>query len=98
MLPVIPHFVNQCLIELNPEKKIKTEWPSFNEKILLEEKINFVVQVNGKKRGILKVNRDTDEDKILKLIMKDEILLKYVENKTIRKKIYIPNRLINIII
>ena len=98
MLPVIPHFVNQCLVELNFGKKIKTKWPSFNEDILLEEKINFVVQVNGKKRGILILNRGIDEDKILKEIMKDEILLKYVENKTIKKKIYIPNKLINIII
>ena len=98
MLPVIPHFANQCLIELNYNEKFKMEWPSFNENILLEEKINFVVQVNGKKRGILKLKRDSDEDKILNEIMKNEILLKYVENKTIKKKIFIPNKLINIII
>ena len=98
MLPVIPHFANQCLVELDYKKKIKIEWPSFNEDILLEEKINFVVQVNGKKRGILKLKRDIDEDRILNEIMKNEILLKYVENKTIKKKIFIPNKLINIII
>ena len=51
MLPVIPHLVNQCLIEINQGEKIKKEWPTFNENILLEEKINFVVQVNGKKEG-----------------------------------------------
>ena len=55
MLPVIPHFVNQCLIEINQGEKIKKEWPTFNENILLEEKINFVVQMNGKKRGIIKI-------------------------------------------
>ena len=98
MLPVIPHFANQCLVELDYKKKIKIEWPSFNENILLEEKINFVIQVNGKKRGILNLKRDIDEDKILNEIMKNEILLKYVENKTIKKKIFIPNKLINIII
>ena len=98
MLPVIPHFANQCLVELDYKKKIKIEWPSFDEDILLEEKINFVVQVNGKKRGILKLKRDIDEDRILNEIMKNEILLKYVENKTIKKKIFIPNKLINIII
>ena len=79
-------------------RKIKLEWPAFNEEILLEEKINFVVQINGKKRGILKLNRDLNEDKILSEIMKDEILLKYIQNETIKKKIYVPNRLINIII
>ena len=65
---------------------------------MLEEKINFVVQVNGKKRGILKLNRGTNEDEILDEIKKNEILLKYIENKSIKKKIYIPNKLINIII
>ncbi len=98
MLPVIPHFANQCLLELKNNKTIKLEWPALNEEILLEEKINFVVQINGKKRGILKLNRDLNEDKILSEIMKDEILLKYIQNETIKKKIYVPNRLINIII
>ena len=98
MLPVIPHFVNQCLIEINQGEKTKKEWPTFNENILLEEKINFVVQVNGKKRGILKLNRDMNEDKVLNEIKKNETLLKYIENKSIKNKIYIPNKLINIII
>ena len=98
MVPVIPHFANQCLVELNSKKDVKIEWPSFNENILLEEKINFVIQINGKKRGLLKLNRDIDENEILNEIIKNEILLKYVENKTIKKKIFIPNKLINIII
>ena len=98
MQPVIPHFANQCLKELNTGEKTKIEWPSINENILLEEKINLVVQFNGKKRGILKLNRDIEEEEILKEIYRNEILLKYIENKVIKKKIYIPNKLINIII
>ena len=98
MQPVIPHFANQCLKELNTGEKQKIEWPSINENILLEEKINLVVQFNGKKRGILKLNRDIEEEEILKEIYRNEILLKYIENKVIKKKIYIPNKLINIII
>ena len=82
----------------NIKKDIKIEWQSINENILIEENINFVVQINGKKRGILKIKRNIDEDKILNEIYNEQILSKYIDGKKIKKKIYIPNKLINIIV
>ena len=49
MMPVIPHFANECISLLKTNAKI--EWPKINENLLIEEKINFVIQINGKKRG-----------------------------------------------
>ena len=76
----------------------KINWPSFDEKILFEEKINYVVQINGKKRGILNLNRDIDEEKVFQEIIKDKNISKYISDKKINKKIFIPNKLINIIV
>ncbi len=95
MLPVIPHFASESLKLLNVNS---LKWPEYDEKLLIEEIITFVVQINGKTRGILKTNRDISDKDLIKIIKKQKNLYKYLENKEIKKKIFIPNKLINLII
>ena len=95
MSPVVPHLSNECLKNLS-SKHIK--WPEYDETILLEKTTNIVIQINGKKRGLLKTDIDTSEDKLLEKINKDETLKKYFNEKIIKRKIYIKNKLINFII
>ena len=47
MMPVIPHFANECIELLEDKSEIK--WPNINKTLLIEENINFVIQINGKK-------------------------------------------------
>ncbi len=95
MTPILPHFSNECLDAL----QIKgTKWPKYNESILKETIINIVVQINGKKRGLVKVELDTTEEKLFEIIKKDETLTKYINQKDYKKRIYIKNKLMNIII
>ena len=96
MIPVIPHFANECISLLKTDAKI--EWPKINENLLIEEKINFVIQINGKKRGLIKTNRDTTEKDLIELINTNAEIKKYIENQEVKKKIFVPNKLINIII
>ena len=65
---------------------------------LIEEKINFVVQINGKKRAILNIKRDMVENDILEIIKTNEEIEKFLKEQKIKKTIFVPNRLINIII
>ena len=95
MMPVIPHFSNECIELLKDKSKI--EWPDVNKQLLIEENINFVVQVNGKKRGLIKANRDISEEDLISLIKKNVEINKYIKNQEF-KKIFVPNKLINIII
>ena len=60
--------------------------------------MNFVIQVNGKKRGLIKANRDINEEEVLKQIQNDFTLSKYITDKKIKKKIFIKNKIINLII
>ena len=94
--PIIPHFSNECLEML--QIKNNFNWPNSKKELLLEKYVNFVVQINGKKRGIIKSKRDTSETELLDLINKDSLISKNIDNHQIKKKIFIPNRLINIII
>jgi len=95
MNPFIPHFSNECLNTIN-ENKIN--WPKISKKDLIEENINFVVQINGKKRAILNVKRDVVEKEILKIIKTDLEIEKFLKDQKIKKSIFVPNRLINIIL
>ena len=95
MNPFIPHFSNECLNTIN-ENKIN--WPKISKKDLIEENINIVVQINGKKRAILNVKRDVVEKEILKIIKTNLEIEKFLKNQTIKKSIFVPNRLINIIL
>jgi len=72
-------------------------WPKVEEKFLLEENIKFIVQFNGKTRKILISKKDTTENLLLNKIKEDDKLNEYLNNKNIQKKIFIPNKLINII-
>jgi len=96
MNPVIPHFTRECLEIINIKENIN--WPSVNEGILVENTTDFVIQINGKKRGIITTKIDTNEESLLNEVMDDAKLSKYLKNKDIKKKIFIPKRLINIIL
>jgi len=95
MAPAIPHFVSECLEELNDNKQQK--WPIAENKFLKEEFCNIVIQINGKKREIIKFKINTSENEIITKIKDNEKLNSYLKNKEIIKKIFIPNKLINII-
>ena len=96
MSPVIPHFASECLEILNNKEKII--WPEYNKNLIQEDEVNIVIQINGKKREIIKSQRGTTEENLLKLVMTNDKLSKYLENNPIRKKIYIKDKLINIIL
>ena len=96
MMPVIPHFASECISLLKTSSEIK--WPEINKDLLVEEKVKFVIQINGKKRGLITTNRDISENELIKLIYSNQDLKKYIENQELKKKIFIPNKLINIII
>jgi len=95
MSPFIPHFAAECLANLDGKE---INWPIVSKEELIEDKVNFVVQINGKKRAILKVNRDIDENSILNKIKSNNETEKLLQNQKIKKTIFVSNRLINIII
>ena len=95
MTPIIPHFANECL-ELINIKKFK--WPDYDQSMLKEDIINIVIQINGKKRGLIKTKPNMAEQNLFEIIKNDETLMKYIDQKNIKRKIYIQDKLINIII
>ena len=77
--------------------KEKILWPKVDEKFLLEDKVKYIIQFNGKTRNIIVSKQNTNESLLLAKIKEDKKLNEYLNNKDIKKKIFIPNKLINII-
>ena len=94
--PAIPHFSAECLEDLNFEEKI--EWPIIDKDLLEDDKIDYVIQINGKKRAILKESRDMDQDSLMRKIKLNKLSEKYLKDKPINKIIFVKNRLINLLI
>ena len=95
MIPFVPHLANEALEQINAND---IEWPKYDEKLLIEEKINFVIQINGKKRSIIETKRGIKQDQLMAQVFQEENLKKYLNDKEIKRKIFVPDKLINIII
>ena len=96
MLPVLPHLIQECLQEISPDEK--NLWPKVDKKYLKDKKNIVVVQVNGKKRGLIETENLLDEKGLREEIKKNQELDKFIIGKNIIKTIFIKNKLINFII
>ena len=96
MNPIIPHLSSECLKIIENTDKIS--WPSYDEKQIKEDSSLIVIQINGKKRGLITTDSNLSETEIMKLVYEDQKITKYFINNKIKKQIYIKNKLINIII
>ena len=96
MSPVIPHFVQECLSDLKIIKEMS--WPKVDEKYLIEDEVEIVIQVNGKKRLTIKNKIDSSEKEIYDNLINTEYFKKNYKNKNIKKIIFVKNRLLNLIL
>ena len=94
--PIIPHFSSECLTDL--KLKPLQKWPIANKNFLKVNTIEYVIQINGKKRASLKLMADISEEKLINEIKNNLITRKLLENKKINKCFFVKNRLINILI
>ena len=94
MIPLTPHLAHECL-ELHKCQSTE-EWPKVKKNV--EDDVKLPVQINGKTRDIIIIKKDLDEKKITEIILKETKAKKYIENKTIKKIIFVKNKIINYII
>ena len=93
--PIIPHFSSECLETIGVKEKI--QWPKIDESKLVKETINFVIQLNGKKKTNLLTKVNITEKELLDELINKKDFNKYLEGKKISKSFFVKNRLINIL-
>ena len=96
MSPIVPHFASECLEDLG--EKSEKSWPKIDEKYLIKEKVNIVLQINGKKRAIIVSKKNVEKETLINEIKSNTQYNKYLENKKIIRNIYVKDRLINLIL
>ena len=73
-------------------------WPEIEREYLVEDNVNIVIQINGKKRGLFLMKKGSLEEEIIKKTLNDIKLKKYLDKKEILKKIFIKDKLVNLIV
>ena len=93
LIPLVPHLAYECTEKINKD----LYWPEFDSKLLKDENCNIVIQVNGRKRGILQMPMNSEEKSIMNKSKEIDNVLKHIKNTKIIKSIYIKNKLLNFI-
>ena len=96
--PFIPHFSEE-LWSLLGEKDLafSQNWPRTSQ-IIKKIEYNIAIQINGKTKDILKLNYTPEKEAVIKIIEKKEKFKKFIEKKEVRRVIYVPNKVLNIVI
>ena len=98
--PMMPHLAEECWEKIgNHASIIETPWPQVEEQLLVDDEIVIIIQINGKKRGQLTLpNNSKESDVYLAAINLDNIKKIITPETIIKNKIFIPNKIINIVI
>ena len=96
--PMVPHIAEALWQKLKEKNMIAIEsWPTFDNTFEEKNKIKIPIQINGKMRAIIEVQKDMNKDDLEKIALKEKNILKFL-NVTPKKVIIIPNRIVNFVI
>ena len=99
LAPITPHICHQLWQQLGySDAVIDARWPEPDGSALISETVQIIVQVNGKLRGRIDVAADADEEMVAGVALADENVQRFLEGKTIRKRILVPGKLLNIVV
>jgi leucyl-tRNA synthetase len=97
--PLAPHIAEEIWLRLGHHKSLaRRPWPQFDANKLVESTMELPVQVNGKLRDKIVVPADADEATILKTAETSERIKPWLEGKTIRKRLYVSKKLVNLVV
>jgi len=97
--PIAPHFSEELWQGIgNKESIFKSKWPEYDPKMLIEDIVEIVIQINGKVRLKLNIPVDIAEERLKAMVISDEKIQSWIQGKSIRNFIYVPRKLVNIVI
>jgi leucyl-tRNA synthetase len=97
--PIVPHITHELWRALGHAGAIVDQpWPRVDESALAQEAVEVVVQVNGRLRARVTVPADAAEETVIAAALADENVQRHIEGKTVRKTIYVPGKLVNVVV
>lgn len=99
LAPFAPHMADELWVQLGGEGLIQNAaWPTWDDSLIVEDMITIAVQVNGKLRGEITISKDTDAEEIKTHALEHENVAKFVGDQKPAKIIYVPGRLVSIVL
>lgn len=97
--PIIPHVAEELWSLMDHDESITYEtWPTYDESKLVEDTVQVILQVNGKVRSKITVDKDMEKDALEKVALSDSKIQQWLQDKDVRKVIVIPNKIVNIVV
>ena len=98
--PIVPHICQAIWAELCPNSHIlEINWPAADSLAMLQDSVEYVIQVNGKLRGSITVAKTEGKESLEKLALQQPFVQKFIEaHMTVRKIVVVPNKLINVVV
>jgi leucyl-tRNA synthetase len=99
LAPFAPHFAEESWERLGHETSVfDARWPEWDEALVVEDQVEVVIQVSGKTRGRVSVPRDAEQGAVVAAAQEDAAVRRFTEGKEVRKVVYVPNRLLNLVV
>ncbi len=99
LMPIAPHIAEEVWHLLGCQENLSTlSYPTIDERLLQDDTVTYVVQVNGKLRGRFELPKDQPEAVILEKAQAHPQILKYLEGVSLEKVIFVPNKLLNLVV
>ncbi len=97
--PITPHLCQHLWWQLYPQESIiDKSWPKIEESLLIDDKLKIAIQVNGKLRSEIEIDKETEDDSVKSMALSDEKIIKHLEGSEVKKIIYVPGKILNIVI
>jgi leucyl-tRNA synthetase len=99
LAPFVPHITEELWMELGNQGSVhQVDWPKFDQEALVEDEITVVVQINGKVREKLVIPAEAGKQEVEELALSQQKIIKLLEGKEMKNIIYVPGKLINIVV
>ncbi|MBP5418664.1 MAG: leucine--tRNA ligase, partial [Bacteroidales bacterium] len=99
LTPFAPHIAEELWHQLGHDTTVlDAQWPTFDEKYLVESAFNYPISFNGKTRFTLELPLDMDKAAIEKAVLENEQSQKYIDGKQVKKIIVVPNKIVNVVV
>jgi len=99
LFPFAPHLSQEIWSMFNGDRLLEKEkWPSYDSRFLEEETCELIIQVNGKKRDKISIDKNLEFEEIKKIVFSNNKIKKFINKKKIKKIIFVKNKLINLVI
>ncbi|MGM0434803.1 MAG: leucine--tRNA ligase [Pseudomonadota bacterium] len=98
LAPVAPHIAHELWQALGHDTPVvDAEWPVADDSLMKQDSIELVVQVNGKLRSRIQADAEADRDQLEALALADDNVQRFIEDKTVRKVVVVPGKLVNVV-